>query len=247
VGGGIYLFYQSPATIINNIIVGEVDDSLQAVDPGQAIFIQDQESESVIEYCNIWGYMDGTVGGFGDMGKGCVSKDPLFVDAGGMDYHIKRTSPCVDAGTSDYDAPLLDYENEARFDEPSMPNKGTGRYNYFDIGMDEYDPPFTEVNDGGNLPQSVSGLVLGQNFPNPFNPVTTIIYSIEKRVKVTLKVYTLTGQVVKTLVDDILEPGRYSVIWDGSNVSGSDVASGVYIYRLETNNFSITRKMILVK
>lgn len=88
---------------------------------------------------------------------------------------------------------------------------------------------------------------LSQNFPNPFNPVTTIRYEIAAPGDVTLKVYNLLGQEVRTLAAGRREAGVYTVVWDGRNEAGSAMASGIYFYRLSTADFVQTRKMVLVK
>jgi hypothetical protein len=90
---------------------------------------------------------------------------------------------------------------------------------------------------------------LGQNYPNPFNPSTSISYYVgtETAVRVSLRVYNLAGQLVKTLVDEEKAPGEHQVIWDGKNQQGDDVASGVYFYRLSVMNFSDSRRMVLLK
>jgi len=90
---------------------------------------------------------------------------------------------------------------------------------------------------------------LGQNHPNPFNPSTTIDYTIPEgeAVHVRLMVYNLRGAVIRTLVDEIKEPGYYSVQWDGTDSRGRKKGSGVYFYRLVTNSYSSVRKMLLVK
>ena len=72
---------------------------------------------------------------------------------------------------------------------------------------------------------------LGQNFPNPFNPVTTVSYSIAEEGPVEIVVYDVGGRIVRTLVDDLREAGRYSVPWDGRNDAGQPLASGVYFVR----------------
>jgi hypothetical protein len=90
--------------------------------------------------------------------------------------------------------------------------------------------------------------VLEPNYPNPFNPVTTIRYSIRERAHVSLKVYNAAGQLVATLVDEVQSPGEIKpVTWDGMNNSGHSVSSGVYFYKLATKSFSETRKMVLLK
>ena len=81
-----------------------------------------------------------------------------------------------------------------------------------------------------------------QNFPNPFNPVTTIRFNVPKKSEVTLTVYDAAGKKVRTLVNRFLNAGQHAVRFDGS-----DLASGVYFYRLSANNFSQTNKMLLIK
>jgi hypothetical protein len=89
---------------------------------------------------------------------------------------------------------------------------------------------------------------LENNYPNPFNPTTTIRYGVRDKARVTLRVYNVAGQLVKTLVDGVKAPSpEYKVTWDGRNDRGQSVASGVYFYRLVTKDFSQTRKMVLLK
>ncbi|UCE17139.1 MAG: T9SS type A sorting domain-containing protein [Gemmatimonadota bacterium] len=83
---------------------------------------------------------------------------------------------------------------------------------------------------------------LAQNYPNPFNPTTNIEYSVAGNARTTLRVYNVLGQELVTLVDEVKEPGHYSVDWDAS-----EMASGVYFYRLEAGDFSATKRMVLMK
>lgn len=88
---------------------------------------------------------------------------------------------------------------------------------------------------------------LDQNFPNPFNPNTEIRFSIPQEGDAKLIVYNLLGQEVVVLVDEYLDAGEHTVHWNGANDSGRAAASGVYVYRLETDGQVATRKMVLVK
>lgn len=97
----------------------------------------------------------------------------------------------------------------------------------------------TGVNENHETPE---GFSLLQNYPNPFNPSTTIEFSIPKKTLVTIKVYDVLGKEIQTLVNEIKTMGSYSVDFNGSNLS-----SGIYFYRIETPDFSETRKMILTK
>lgn len=90
-----------------------------------------------------------------------------------------------------------------------------------------------------NLPEAYK---LSQNYPNPFNPTTIIQYSIQKQGLVTLKVYNMLGEEVATLVNQNQNAGNYSV-----NFNASQLASGVYMYRIDSGNFTATKKLILLK
>ena len=83
---------------------------------------------------------------------------------------------------------------------------------------------------------------LSANFPNPFNPKTTISYSIAEATEVRLDVFDVMGRKVATLVDSAQQPGHYS-----ASFSGTGLASGVYVYRLQAGSFVQTRSMLLVK
>ncbi|MFK7846432.1 MAG: cytochrome c peroxidase [Rhodothermales bacterium] len=88
---------------------------------------------------------------------------------------------------------------------------------------------------------------LDQNYPNPFNPTTTIRFSLANSIQVQLEIYNMLGQRVKTLVNNEMSSGWHAVSWDGTNDSGEQLASGIYIYRLNTPNFEYSRQMSLTK
>ncbi|MCK4547482.1 MAG: T9SS type A sorting domain-containing protein [Candidatus Eisenbacteria sp.] len=88
---------------------------------------------------------------------------------------------------------------------------------------------------------------LSQNYPNPFNPDTDIQYSIRQNGRVSLKVYNVRGQVVKTLVDRAMQSGQYTAHWDGTNENGQMVSSGIYFCKMKASDFAATKKMILLK
>jgi hypothetical protein len=90
-----------------------------------------------------------------------------------------------------------------------------------------------------NLP---GNFILSQNYPNPFNPTTIINYSIPKSGLVTIKIYDILGREVRTLVNEEKTAGNYSVQFTGNNLS-----SGIYFYRMQSGNFSQTKKLILLK
>lgn len=95
------------------------------------------------------------------------------------------------------------------------------------------------IKNNNSIPVNYS---LSQNYPNPFNPSTTIRFTLPERTQVKLEVYNLIGQKIKELVNDELEAGQYDVTFDGTNLS-----SGVYLYRIQAGNFISVKKMLLMK
>ena len=103
----------------------------------------------------------------------------------------------------------------------------------------------TGIADNGNsLPAKFA---LDQNYPNPFNPSTTIKFSLPENGRAELTVYDILGQRVKSLVSDYLEAGAHEIIWDGSDQSGDDVASGMYLYKLQAGDYSEIKQMTLLR
>jgi len=98
---------------------------------------------------------------------------------------------------------------------------------------------------GETLPTIANSL--GRNYPNPFNPSTTINFSIETKGNVNIDVFNIKGQKVKTLVNDFYNAGQHQVTWDGIDINGNRVSSGIYFYRLSTEGFVETRRMVLLK
>jgi flagellar hook capping protein FlgD len=85
------------------------------------------------------------------------------------------------------------------------------------------------------------------NYPNPFNPITKIDFSIQQAGRVQLQVYNVKGQLVRTLLDEKMEPNLHKVVWDGKSDKGKSVSSGVYFYKLQTKDYVLSKKMILLK
>ncbi|MEE9271360.1 MAG: T9SS type A sorting domain-containing protein, partial [Candidatus Krumholzibacteria bacterium] len=90
---------------------------------------------------------------------------------------------------------------------------------------------------------------LEANYPNPFNPVTRIRYSIRERGHVSLRIYNAAGQLVRTLVNEVQtpRPDGFEATWEGRNNAGQTVSSGVYFYKMATKDFTQTKKMVLLK
>ena len=88
---------------------------------------------------------------------------------------------------------------------------------------------------------------LEQNYPNPFNPKTTLSFSMNTVNQVKLAIYDVLGREVRTLVNETLSEGRHSTVWDGRDNAGNIVSSGVYIYRVDVNTHSASKKLLFVQ
>lgn len=89
---------------------------------------------------------------------------------------------------------------------------------------------------------------LAQNHPNPFNPSTRIQYDLPAKCQVSLRIFNLSGKLIRPLRDEVTEEaGSRDVVWDGTNSHGSGVSAGVYLYRLQAGRFVETKRMALVR
>jgi uncharacterized repeat protein (TIGR01451 family) len=139
------------------------------------------------------------------------------------------------------------------------PLPGTHTYSFYSIAYDNVGnaetPPdsfdtrvtvtaLTSVPKDKDMPKVFS---LAQNYPNPFNPETKIQYSIPVTAHVTLKIYSILGQEIRTVIDELQDPGVKTVIWNSKNNIGHSVASGIYFYRLQAGSFTATKKLVLLR
>ena len=120
-----------------------------------------------------------------------------------------------------------------------------GSLEYYPNEMKEYYEEPVSIED--NTANSQNSFELKNNYPNPFNPTTTIEYSLKNNMNVKLSVYNVVGQKVKTLVNSSQTPGNHSVKWKGLNESGKRVSSGIYFYKLRSGSNVKMKKMILLK
>jgi hypothetical protein len=121
---------------------------------------------------------------------------------------------------------------------------GDGTFGYAPYTLYELDVATDVAVTAEMLPTSYS---LAQNYPNPFNPTTQIDYSIPERSQVTITIYNILGQSIRTVLDEEKPAGRYSIVWDGKDDNGSLVSTGIYLYRLTAVDYAETKKMILMK
>jgi hypothetical protein len=88
---------------------------------------------------------------------------------------------------------------------------------------------------------------LAENYPNPFNPITTLRYDLPENGLVTIIIYDMLGREVKTLINQTQDAGYRSVIWDATNNYGKPVSAGIYLYQLQAGEYIQTKKMVLLK
>ena len=116
-----------------------------------------------------------------------------------------------------------------------------------DLVIGDLDGGMRRVINRGDLKVLPSVTALKPNFPNPFNPETTIPYAVATEGLVSLRVYNTLGQRVSTLVNDLHTPGFYRVVWDGRDALGRNVASGIYMVRMVAPNYTRVNKILLLK
>ena len=104
-------------------------------------------------------------------------------------------------------------------------------------------PPISDIDDN-ILPLKTE--LIG-NFPNPFNPETTILFSLEKTGIVIFEVFNIKGQKIRTLVNESMDAGHHQVLWNGTDDFGRNVSSGIYFYRINAGSESLTKRMLLLK
>jgi len=120
------------------------------------------------------------------------------------------------------------------------------------ISNENYDLPkiwWINVTGGTGINNDVASnrAILHQNIPNPFNPETSIKFNLVESGHASLEIYNIKGQRVKTLVNNHLSSGEYNFVWNGKDENGNQVASGLYLYTLKTQDISIQKKAILLK
>jgi len=166
--------------------------------------------------------------------EGNIEDDPLFVDPENGDYHFFANSLCINTGTPDttgLNLPEYDLDGNPRIYEDQI---DMGCYEWQGTGtIDEY------------IPIASSKL---SNYPNPFNPETTIDFSIQNDSNVELVIFNIKGQKVKQLVSDQQTAGQHSITWNGNDENNKSVSSGIYFYKLNVNGKTkAVKKCLLLK
>jgi len=227
-GGGIYCHWNSNPILINCILWYD--------SPEEVYFDQYGIPNTItISYSDIQGGEIGIVtnnNGTVNWLEGNIDADPLFADPQNGDFHLtwanfpipdSTMSPCIDAG-----------DPNSLFDpDGTIADMGTYYYNQ-GTGTENYELKISNVK-----------LV---NHPNPFNPTTTISFSIPEESKIELSIYNIKGQKIKSLLSDQIEAGEHTIVWNGTDDNNKPVSSGVYLYNLNVNNKTeAVKKCLLLK
>jgi len=104
-----------------------------------------------------------------------------------------------------------------------------------------FDPNAASI---ANLPITFQ---LNQNYPNPFNATTNIEYQLPQDIQLTIKIFNVQGKLIKTLFEGTQQAGYHKILWDGKNINNQTVSSGLYLFRLDSKQFSMSQKMLLLK
>ncbi len=166
--------------------------------------------------------------------EGNIDADPLFMDFANGGFRLQEVSPCIDVGTA-----FIFWDGDTLVNLPDTFYFGNAP------DMSAFESPYTVgIAETQALPDQFT---LCQNYPNQFNPNTTVKFYLPKAVDVQIIVYDILGREVVQLVDCNMEPGFYRLSWNGRTTSGIEVPNGIYIARLATPEYTHPIKMVLLK
>lgn len=120
-------------------------------------------------------------------------------------------------------------------------------YSYDEYGLNPRTPDDLQSESNSENDIIENDIISLNNYPNPFNPETTIKFNLNKSARTSIEIYNINGQKVKTLIDEYVDAGNHTATWNGRDNDGNEVASGVYFYKLKSGRYTTTKKMILMK
>jgi PKD repeat protein len=236
-GGSVYLYDNSTCAIVNSILWDN--------EPEEIYFYHTNNPNLFYSaYSDIMGGFEGIVtndNGTVEWLEGNIVEDPLFVCADSANYFLQAESPCIDAGISYYELE----DNTILVDLAPQ--------DYYGIAPDMGALEWFETSNEENVINNTINIIY--NFPNPFNPETTISFSVTQNAVsgsdgssfVNLAIFNVKGQKVKTLLNEHLIKGTHSVVWNGTDSNNKPVSSGIYFYKISSVNESVMKKMLLLK
>lgn len=161
-----------------------------------------------------------------------INAEPIVISANVTGYWNIKACSYQNTATVDW--------NDANYYELTSKGDGISLNSLWTVRMDA----FPVSNDDQIQSPGVYGL---SNYPNPFNPSTTISFGIKEAARVSVDIYNLKGQHIRTLMDESKAAGDHSILWDGCDDQGRAVASGVFLYKIHAGKYSSSRKMVLLK
>ncbi len=219
----------SKLTLVNSVIHNN---------EGLPVYLNGDEVELTVDHClltngidDIYTVGDPTINWL----EGNLSGNPEFQGEGSeFPFNYLSTSPCIDAGTTIFppgiELPEFDLAGNPRIYGETI-----------DMGAYEWQGVSSSNNEIDNTKVELS------NFPNPFNPETTISFSIQSDSNVELSIYNIKGQKVKTLINEQMQSGKYTAIWSGLDSNNKSVSSGIYLYKIKANDQELVKRMLLLK
>ncbi len=223
--GGILLNGGVQIIALNSIIWDNYQDGI-FFSPGNGL------NYITISFCDVESGEEGIItnnNGEVNWHEGNVDSDPLFIDAEGGDLHLTENSPCIDAGTAFF-----------VWEEDTLINMSDDEYQGFSPDMGLFESPYENSIDGYECtPQT---FVLHPAYPNPFNSTTTIEYVLPVAAEVSLSLYSLSGQRIRTLVNGRMKAGAHKTMLDAG-----DLVSGLYFVKFVGSGQLFNRKIMLIK
>lgn len=236
--------FQGNIKFTNNILRNDTYDEilLNIIDPGVYSTLD-------VSYSNIDGGINAIHNAYNvntiNWLDGNIDEAPLFLMSGDDPYQLSEFSPCIDSGTPDttglFIPPWDVLHNQRVWD-----GNGNGVAT-IDIGCYEFGAPQFVDTEENEIPVSSFDKSNLTNYPNPFNPSTTIKLELAEAGKIELIIYNIKGQKVKTLLDCTTAPGTYECNWNGKDETGNSVSSGQYIVKLKQNEKETATKIMLLK
>lgn len=243
--GGFYssaLYNYGNVNITNTIMRNNTDYEVMMVDDTQYGYVYElniDNSDIRNGEDGIYNMNNANVINWND---GNIDEDPEFLQSGDDPYQLSEFSSCIDSGTPDTTGlflPPWDLLHHQRV----WDGDGNGT-EIIDMGCYEFGADSVGVSNQ-QLPVTNTQMT---NYPNPFNPSTTISFNLSESGKVKVEIFNIKGQLVKTLMDCTTAPGHYECVWNGKNDTGKRVSTGEYISKLKINGEeAAVRKMLMLK
>ena len=223
-GGGIYFHTHMDDSHDSLVIINNVF-AFNTCSTGNGSAVKGWQNDSMYFRWDYNCIYENTIYGF-EPGEHDIFEDPMFIDTLNDDFHLLPDSPCIDTG--DPDSPLDPDSTRA------------------DIGAFFYDQ--TVNIDEPSKPTEPYRFQLRQNYPNPFNSQTVISYYLPENEIVSVKIFSITGQLVRNLVsNECQNEGEHKLIWDGRDRNGSSVTTGIYFYQLKIGGYRESKAMIVIR